>query len=381
MMLLPAWIDARWLRLFRQRLIRWYQKHGRTLPWRTTDSAYAIWVSEIMLQQTQVATVIPYYARFLERFESVQALAAADETEILKHWEGLGYYRRARQMHAAARQIVSHHGSSFPRKFEDVLALPGIGRYTAGAICSFAYNQATPIVEANTQRLYARLLRLEEPLTDKGSQESLWAFAERLLPRENGRTINQAVMELGSLVCQPKPNCEACPLMDLCPTFADGLQASIPAPKKKTNYQDRHEAALIVVNSRSQYLIRQQGPDEWWTGLWDFPRFEISNSNGTKTLMIEIESVAKQVFDIDCEIESSLFSVKHSVTKYRITLNCFRARVDQNSKLMTKRSGIQLSGQPSRWVTLKELDSIPLSASGRRVVEKLTEMLAANRAD
>jgi A/G-specific adenine glycosylase len=364
-------MDANWLRLFRKRLIRWYERNGRSLPWRATEDPYSIWVSEVMLQQTQVATVLPYYARFLTRFETIQALAEADETEVLKYWEGLGYYRRARQMHAAARQMVLYHQAEFPKNFDEVHALPGIGRYTAGAICSFAYNQATPIVEANTQRLYARLLRIEEPLTDKGSQDSLWAFAEKLLPRQNSRTINQAVMELGSLVCQPKPRCDACPLIELCPTFAESLQEKIPAPKKKTLYEDRHEAALIVVNSQKKVLIRQQGPDEWWTGLWDFPRLEVSSSKESKALLREVELQARQVYEIDCQIETALFSVKHSVTKYRITLTCFRANLHSNSRFTRKPTSQQLFGQPCRWVSFEELESIPLSASGRRVVKKL----------
>ncbi len=371
MTLLPTWIDTRWLRRFRQRLVRWYQQYGRMLPWRATDDAYAIWVSEIMLQQTQVATVLPYYARFLQRFESVEALAIADETEILKFWEGLGYYRRARQMHAAARQMVELHKSKFPKTFDEVLALPGIGRYTAGAICSFAYDRPTPIVEANTQRLYARLLRLDKPLTNKDSQSLLWTLAERILPRDNGRTINQAVMELGSLVCQPTPICESCPLMELCPTFADGLQARIPVPKIKTNYEARNEVAIIMTNSRKQYLIRKCGPDEWWSGLWDFPRLAVSTSTDSKSLWSEIEAKAKQIYDLDCRVEKSLFSVRHSVTKFRITLTCYRATIAKHSLYLKNKPTRKLFGQPSRWVSLDELVDIPLSASGRQVVKRL----------
>ena len=322
---LPDWIDSRWLASFRRRLIRWYDQHHRLLPWRETDSPYAIWVSEIMLQQTQVATVIPYYLRFLKRFDSVQELADADEAEVLKHWEGLGYYRRARQMHAAARQIVNQYQGEFPTTLDEVLTLPGIGRYTAGAICSFAYDQPAPIVEANTQRLYARLMRLSELLIAKDSQALLWSFAEAILPAKSGRTINQAVMELGSLVCQPKPNCEDCPLQDLCPTFASGLQAVIPAPKKKTNYEARQEVALIIRNSKSQYLVRQCGPDEWWAGLWDFPRFEVVKPINEEATFHEMANQAKLIFGLACRVESFLFSVKHSVTKYRITLTCFSA--------------------------------------------------------
>ncbi len=192
-----------WLRKFRTAVLNWYAKNARDLPWRATEDAYSIWLSEIMLQQTQVATVLPYYRRFLERFPNVKALAEASEEEVLKLWEGLGYYRRARQLHAAAKTIVEEHRAEFPELFEDVLALPGIGRYTAGAICSFAYNQARPIVEANTQRLYARLIKLNEPLDSKSGQAALWEFAERIVDKTRSRLINSAVMELGAIVCTP----------------------------------------------------------------------------------------------------------------------------------------------------------------------------------
>ncbi len=368
---LPDWIDHRWLTRFRRRLIRWYDQHHRLLPWRETDNPYAIWVSEIMLQQTQVATVIPYYERFLRRFDSVKALADADEVEVLRHWEGLGYYRRARQMHAAARRVVNEHQGEFPTSLDEVLALPGIGRYTAGAICSFAYDQPAPIVEANTQRLYARLLRLSEPLVAKDSQAMLWSFAEEILPTQSGRTINQAVMELGSLVCQPKPHCDVCPLQDLCPTFAGGLQAVIPAPKKKTNYEARHEVALIIQNSKSQYLVRQCRPDEWWAGLWDFPRFEVMEPIDDDAIFDEIADQAKLKFGLACRVESFLFSVKHSVTKYRITLKCFSARLARTKNGSKKSIGDKHFDPATHWVSSEELAAMPLSASGRRVTKRL----------
>ena len=386
-MLLPSWINASWLRRFRLKLHRWYEKNHRSLPWRDTRSAYAIWVSEIMLQQTQVATVIPFFARFLKRFESVEALANANEAEVLKYWEGLGYYRRARQMHAAAQQIVARHQGIFPTTFDDVLALPGIGRYTAGAICSFAYDQPTPIVEANTQRLYARLLRLSEPLSTKESQSMLWSFAEEILPSKNRRITNQAVMELGSLICQPKPNCIACPLSELCPTFSNGLQAEIPVPKKKMSYESRNEVALIIANSQKQYLIRQCGLNEWWAGLWDFPRFEFAPSLEIDEHAKDIASKAKQIFGLACRIQAPLFSIKHSVTKYRISLNCYSAKLLKNPQSHTIQSTqkhsllqspqlqspqLQSPQLQSQWVSLSDLESIPLSASGRKIVKQLT---------
>lgn len=357
-----------------------------------------------MLQQTQVATVLPYYFRFLERFPTVHELASADEVELMRYWEGLGYYRRARQMHAAAKQIVEAHHGVFPVNFEDVLALPGIGRYTAGAICSFAYDAATPIVEANTQRLYARLLQWDKPLTERQSQDRLWEFATAILPEKNGsRKVNYATMELGSLVCKPQPECSRCPVVGLCPTARNGLQASIPAPKVKTVYSDRFEVALLLRNSDCEvpnqskrsvapkYLVRQCGPNEWWTGLWDFPRIEISAENfeeldrpllvssvhemssrkskSSKRLnthdspLHAIHEALLNRFGIAIQIEgSALRTIKHSVTRYRIQLRVCNARLIRP---------IAGDSQGFKWATLEELHALPLSASARKVVQGL----------
>ena len=206
-----------WLRSFRRRLIRWYKSERRELPWRETRDPYAIWLSEIMLQQTQVATVLGYYERFLATYPTVSDLANADEQDVLKLWAGLGYYRRARQLHAAAKVIRDQYEGSFPTQFEDVLALPGVGRYTAGAICSFAFEQRQPILEANTIRLFSRLIALRADPRASDSQQLLWEFADRILPKVSARSakdgrsqtgtfssINQAVMELGSQVWHAK---------------------------------------------------------------------------------------------------------------------------------------------------------------------------------
>jgi A/G-specific adenine glycosylase len=359
-----------WWREFRRRLRRWYAKHARSLPWRATEDPYAIWVSEIMLQQTQVATVERYYARFLSLFPDVHHLAAADEQAVLKAWEGLGYYRRARQMHQAAKAMVAQWHGVFPTHFNDVLNLPGIGRYTAGAICSFAFNQRQPIVEANTQRLYARLLRLTQSLTVADSQAKLWSFAEQILPARDPRWINQAVMEVGSLVCQPKPLCDQCPLTDLCPTFRDKLQSVIPAAKKKTNYELRKEVVVLIRDQRQRYLIRQRGENEWWSGLWDFPRVEegtlglTSNENRKADPCSRIGSRI-QLEDCSFELGNYLFRIQHAVTKYRIQLDVFQA--DRRSKVSRKLL------RTYRWASPSELIDLPLSSSGRRIVDRMVK--------
>ncbi len=258
--LLPPWIDASWLRRVRKKLLAWYPDHRRDLPWRATQDPYAIWVSEVMLQQTQVATVIPYFGRFLERFPNAEALAQAEEIEVLRHWEGLGYYRRAKQLHAAAKVVAEQWQGTFPDSLEAIRTLPGIGRYTAGAIASFAYNQPAPIVEANTQRLYARLCRLEKPLTERSAQSMLWNFAEQVIDPIQPGLINQSLMELGALVCKPKPDCPACPLRSDCPTHRDGLQDRIPVPKPPKQYETRIELLAMLKDSKGRCCYENVSP-------------------------------------------------------------------------------------------------------------------------
>ncbi len=355
--------SRQWLRKFRGVVRLWFEKNARDLPWRATQDAYSIWISEIMLQQTQVATVLPYYRRFLLRFPNVKSLADAREEEVLKFWEGLGYYRRARQLHAAAKKIVEEHDASFPTTFDDVLALQGIGRYTAGAICSFAYDQPTPIVEANTQRLYARLLKLREPLDTRSSQTALWEFAERILNKANPRLINYAVMELGALVCTPKPNCDACPLQSMCPTSKENLQSVIPVPKKKIAYESRFELSFLVQDSQGRYLVRQCDDKDWWAGLWDFPRKAVLPEDWGGESLPDVEGSNHEVNDrISVQAVGKLFAIKHSVTKYRIVLSCYSAKT--HSKGVAKASGF-------KWVFLPQLDELPMSASGRKIVDKL----------
>ena len=246
---LPSQIDTDWLAKFRRNVRTWYRRHARDLPWRSQTDPYAIWVSEIMLQQTQVATVIPYFQRFLADLPNIAALASADEATVLRLWEGLGYYRRARQMQAAARQIVDQHNAKFPIEFDAILALPGIGRYTAGAIASFAYDQRRPIVEANTQRLFARLLNEQRTLTASATQQVLWEFAEAILPRKNVGQFNQALMELGGQVCKPKnPDCSTCPVSQLCEARRAGTVDRVPRPKPKKEFEQREHALVCIRN-------------------------------------------------------------------------------------------------------------------------------------
>lgn len=297
-----------------------------------------------MLQQTQVATVIDYYYRFLKAYPNIGALAAAEEQDVLRLWSGLGYYRRARQMHAAAK-LMADSGGEFPAILADIERLPGVGRYTAGAIASFAFDLPAPIVEANTQRLYSRLLRLEIDPRSTSGQTQLWAFAQELVDhsQHSPARINQAVMEIGSQVCTPRnPDCPHCPLNQLCPTYADGLQASIPvlAPKKVIT-ELTHVA--ILIRDRGQILMSRNTADQWWAGLWDLPRVDASQlvsfqkksvSKGSLNAE-DLEWLSTELnkrYGVDCQVVQHHRTFKHAVTRYRITLHTFTANVATRPK-------------------------------------------------
>ncbi len=351
---------AGWFASLRERLAAWYGEQARDLPWRGSRDPYAIWVSEIMLQQTTVATVRPRFAAFLAVFPDISSLAAAKEEAVLRPWEGLGYYRRARQLHAAAQKIVAEHGGKFPRELEAIRALPGIGRYTAGAIASIAFGQRAPILEANTLRVWARLLAEPRPLTSAAAQERLWQAAEMILPngsnfnpkRKRGTqvadrvplalpvsgkrgkkadadrvceseqnstgkasgtpsrdtvssgpitsgTVNQALMDLGSGVCLPRaPLCLLCPVNSLCAARKLGQPEKFPAAAEKTNWTLRHEAAVLV-RDKQRILVVQYAEKQRWAGMWDLPRLTVSIGEPISTAA----QLEDEAFGVDLQLK------------------------------------------------------------------------------
>ncbi|MFN3190898.1 MAG: A/G-specific adenine glycosylase [Aureliella sp.] len=375
--------DAEWYQKFRRRIVSWYRKHARDLPWRATIDPYKIWVSEIMLQQTQVATVLGYYSRFLEAFPTVRDLADADEQSVLKLWEGLGYYRRARQLHAAAKVVRDEHGGHFPTEFEAIRKLPGIGRYTAGAIASFAFNERAPILEANTIRLFSRLVALRSDPKTKSAQEDLWQFAEDILPNRSARRdarvfaeLNQAVMELGSRVCKPDtPECSECPLESLCPTHSQGLQAEIPLRKQKAKPIELNHF-LWIVRRRDEFLFRQNPEGEWWQGLWDFPRertdLRLPAKSSRKLRLTKKQlAAAETAFEVLTGLRGEVTGVnsefKHGVTKYRIRVLCLEATLSEavDSDLLQLPKGWA-------WVSLeKAASTLPLTSTAQNLVKRL----------
>jgi len=357
-------IDATWLQRFRRNLRRWHEKHGRDLPWRNIGEPYRVWISEIMLQQTTVVAVVPYFNRFLNRFPTIQSLAAADETEVMRHWEGLGYYSRARNIHKTARQLVETNGGEFPDDVERLLQLPGIGRYTAGAIASFAFDRPAPIVEANTLRLYCRLLGYEGDPRSAAGQRLLWEFAERLLPRKSPGRFNQALMDLGATRCTPKqPDCRSCPVRNCCRATAVGSQESIPMKAVRPQITNISEAA-VAVRRNGRYLLHRIPDGRRWAGLWDFIRFTVDDQAASESPERgEISARLTEASGLEAEIGPLLTEIRHSVTRYRIRLFCFQA---------TYSSGETHHGSTHRWVSPKQFTDYPLSVTGRKLADLLT---------
>lgn len=322
-------------------LLDWYRRHRRDLPWRRSRDPYRVWVSEIMLQQTQVDRVREYFTRFLARFPEVAVLAQASEHDVLRHWEGLGYYRRARQLHAAAKQIVAEHGGEFPRTAAELRRLPGIGRYTAGAIASIAFGQPEPIVEANSRRVLARLVGHAKPVGGPGD-EPLWTIAEQLLPRRAAGLFNQALMDLGAMVCTvARPLCDRCPLATSCVARARGRVDEIPLlPRQRAVAQIRETA--LVLRQRDRVLVERRGAGEWWEGLWDFPRAARGEARAAGDRL--------------------LGTVTYTVTHHRVACRVVERRLARSPAAARHR----------RLVSVGALSRLAMTAPGRRIARLVT---------
>jgi len=368
-------------RRFRGAVLKWYDQHGRKLPWRESADPYRIWLSEVMLQQTTVAAVVPYFERFTARFPNIQSLAEADVDEVLRLWEGLGYYSRARNLHRASQAVVSEHDGRFPSEVAALQALPGIGRYTAGAISSFAFDQPAAIVEANTERLYARLLALREDVRSTASQKLLWQFAEELVPDKRAGDFNQALMDIGAKLCRPvDPDCESCPLQKYCGAFQNGLQKDVPVRKPAVAITAITELAVVLMD-RERFLLRRRTESERWAGMWDFVRFEISSEESSALPLVQKRGRSKSLFSSE-GLELPKFAVKrtqsqiglkpgaivastefsYSVTRYKVQLICFACTSRRTRGSLS--DGVQ-------WFSLDELPDLPLSMTGRRIADWL----------
>ena len=314
----------------RQKLLGWYDQAARDLPWRHTRDPYAVWVSEVMLQQTRVETVIPYYERFLESFPTPHALAGADEDTVLSRWSGLGYYRRARLLHAGVREVVAQYGGTVPEDEEARRSLPGVGRYTAGAIGSIAFDKEEPIVDGNVTRVLARLLRINTPVGTSATTNRLWEEAARLVPGERPGDLNQALMELGATVCTPKqPRCESCPVARECEALAHGEVDTLPVPRARKAPMEVALSAVVATRGRGAdrkvWLVK--GDQALFGGLWGVPMDEGSARGVLTAAGLHARLGSEPVGE-----------VAHVLTHRRLRIDVYRASAARGSESGTRRS-------------------------------------------
>lgn len=347
--------------LIHNKLLAWFDERQRELPWRTQRDPYAIWLSEVMLQQTTVAAVVPFFQRFLQRFPTVQHLASADEQEVLQYWQGLGYYRRARHLHAAAK-ILATFGAELPGDAKLWASLPGVGRYILGAIMSQAYEQPFPIVEANSLRVYSRWFasRLDPRKTD--GQKWLWAAAEAMLPKKRLGDFNQAVMELGSLVCKSQqPDCAQCPVRAECLANRYSLQPEIPPPIVKKTPELVAQVGVILRNGEQMLLCQRPATAKRWQLMWEFPHAERHTDESTPDAA---KRIAQELTGIAIADVQPFHTIRYAVTRFKLILECVIAEVNSVAKL----SPFYVA---SRWVTSAEISEYPLSTAQRKLALRL----------
>lgn len=357
----PGW-SSRTLATLRRRLLIWFDINNRVLPWRQDRDPYRIWISEVMLQQTTVAAVVPYFERFLARFPDVRSLANADESDVLKLWEGLGYYRRARHLHATARIVVNEYGGTFPDDPDAWAEFPGVGRYIFGAVLSQAFERKLPIVEANSLRVLARLFGHAGDPREGAGKVWVWHAAELVLPIERVGDFNQAMMELGALVCTPRqPSCESCPFAKECIAHRDGNQLTIPPSKKRPEMVRVREVA-IAIHHRGNYLVgRRRSEASRWSNLWEFPHGERRAGESLDNAAVRI---ALELTGLTVEPGDEFGTVKHGVTRFEIEMSAVRATRKRRSTQSNFYSEI-------RWVTLAELTELPTSTPQRALFRSL----------
>jgi A/G-specific adenine glycosylase len=348
------------VKALRQQLLNWYAEQGRDLPWRHTRDPYAIWISEIMLQQTQVSTVIPYYERWLRAFPTVVDLAAADQQTVLKLWEGLGYYARARNLHKAAQQIVAEYDGQFPQDLAGAIALKGIGRTTAGGILSAAFNLPTAILDGNVKRVLARLVAFEA--VPNKAIAPLWALSEQLIDPQNPRDFNQAIMDLGATLCtRHNPACLICPWRSHCKAYNQNAVTRFPMTESRQPIPHKQIGVAVITDAQGNILIDRRKQEGLLGGLWEFPGGKIEPGEAVE------DCIRREILEelgIEIEVRDRLITIDHAYTHFKVTLNVFNCT--------------HLSGEPQpiecdevKWVTLAEIDQYPFPKANGQIIEAM----------
>jgi len=338
-------------------LLKWFKKNGRDLPWRKTAAPYAIWVSEIMLQQTQVITVIPYYRKFLKAFPTVRHLARAKLSNVLKVWEGLGYYSRARNLHRASQIVLDRFRGIIPNDLKDLLSLPGIGRSTAGAILSFAYRKDAPILDGNAKRVISRLFAISDNPARGKTEDLLWKTMESLVPKGYSNPFNQALMDLGSLLCTVKePDCDPCPLRHACKAKVSGRPEKYPSKRIKRTIP-HVESMSAVIKRNGKVLLRQRPPSGLLGGLWEFPNWKMEEKQRSR-LRLSLENHIKKDIGIAADVKELIGTFRQAFSHFKLTLYAYNCQA--------------MSGK-GKWVPIKNLPLLPMSRIDRKIANSISD--------
>lgn len=346
-------------RAFRKALLDWYEAEKRDLPWRRTSNPYYIWVSEVMLQQTRVDTVIPYYDRFIVKYPTMEALAQAEEEELLKMWEGLGYYSRARNLQTGVREVVNNYGSQVPTNRKEISTLKGVGPYTAGAILSIAFGVPEHAVDGNVMRVMSRILLIENDITIPRTKRIFEDVVMDLIDHQNPSSFNQGLMELGATICTPKPNCLLCPVRDYCEAFHEGRQEELPVRTKKKKGKTYRVASFAMQNEKEKWLLKQRPKKGLLAGLWEFPMVELTTEkSATETLFAQ--------HGLKVTASEDLLSFKHIFTHLTWDVKSYYG------KLITDEATI---GE-FQFFTAEEVEKLPKPVPVLKVWEKIKERSA-----
>jgi A/G-specific adenine glycosylase len=339
------------------RLLRWFEKNGRNLLWRRTSDPYAIWVSEIMLQQTQVGTVTSYYQRFLKSFPTVHHLAKANLSKVLKVWEGLGYYSRGRNLHRASKIVLNHFHGKIPSNLRDLLCLPGIGRSSAGAILSFAYDKEAAILDGNAKRVLSRVFAVSGNPVGGKTEGLLWGISEFLIPKGRSNPFNQALMDLGSMLCTPKdPQCPHCPLRNLCRGYLSGKPESYP-PRTIKKTIPHITAISAVIQRDGKVLLNRRPPKGLLGGLWEFPNWKIKTK---KNLKRQLRENVKEGFELKVKVKSLLGTFQQTYSHFKLTLHFYQCQSSNPNK-----------NKNGKWILIKNLDQLAMPRIHRRIAEMI----------
>ena len=343
-------------------LLDWFDKNKRTMPWRQTSDPYKIWISEIMLQQTQVNTVIPYYERFLDRFPDVEQLADASQQTVLKMWEGLGYYSRARNMHKAAQEVVADFSSVFPDSYDELLQLKGIGPYTAAAVSSIAFQRQQAVVDGNVIRVLSRYYGIKDDVRRSKVKSDIQTIADSLIPKDRPGDFNQAVMELGATICTPKnPVCDSCPLSIDCVAYKTAETEIIPYKSPRKKIPHHHIGVGLIKDNNGKLLIALRPDDAMLGGLWEFPGGKKEKGeNINKT----VERELNEELGVTVAVGDKFMDLKHAYSHFKITLHAYWCTIESGTP--RPKSSTKL-----KWVTLEEIDEYPFPKANKVLIEKL----------